>query len=50
MRIQKEKAILLNIIEMLNNRNKEIIAKTKEKAINQEYLKFMQDRKIKHIK
>ena len=49
MRTQKEKEILLNIIEMLNNRNKEIIAKEKEKSINQEYQKFMQDRKIKHI-
>jgi len=48
MKTQKE--IIKNIIEILQNRNKEIIAKQKEKSINQEYQKFMQDRKIKHIK
>jgi hypothetical protein len=47
--MKSEKEILLNIIEMLNNRNKEIKEKEKEKATNQEYLKFMQDRKIKQI-
>jgi hypothetical protein len=47
--MKSEKEILLNIIEMLNNRNKEIDNRIKDNSINKEYIKFMQDRKIKQI-
>jgi len=45
--MQTEKEDIKKFIELLQKRNNAIIEKEKEKSINQEYNKFMQNRKIK---